>query len=613
MGLLKPSIRKIVADFSAKVTILAKFFVNNHNVGSTSFYIEDWEVRMFRFIGILILLFFVYATTGCGGGTDISTNQVIDQIRVQLMIGQEKKATLGQANLTFPADTGGDVIVTETKAGRIPQPAFQPTQPVMTMDFSANPIKPFTIDYPDNPTGTPVAVALSNGQPIGTFPAERVNGRLVVTVNPTLLASAAPSSRGFSLTVSFVLGLATLKDPPDAGYGLKLVATSATNDKTIIFVHGLLQSADGVKDGLLKARDLGNYGRAYSFCYDYRKPISEAGGQLAQAINAAGFNPKSADIIGYSKGGLVALWALTQSGVTKPIRRTILMSAPIQGCDMSLTALYYVFGRIFSVGIISMPFFGIHDNCLEELLPGSDCLNQLGHYTYNQKGDVDIYAFGSDGDDVVNASSGRGDSTNLENLTNGRVVRETLSGFGHMTMDSPEAIGAAFSKIKGGSNGLQVESDAAVVNWDGSWSSYLTIINNTSQTVRVETTEFEEFERHSNWQGNFWLNPDYPAGEFFPHERHDLGEEVVLGPGESRTFDIGYWPDETRTPVWDVPENLQAKTSHIICQGSDATGTTYKATYDLAMGYNGATPEPPNTRKPHGQLKAWGGVTLLKK
>lgn len=542
---------------------------------------------------LLIAASALLLVVGCGGGGS-GSSPVVNRTEAVVDPRVVQKVKIGEANLTFPVGVfaaSTKVILTETRAPRLSQPAFKTIQPVLTLELAETPKKAVTVEYPDA-EGTLVAAAMDSQKPIGAWPVTRSGQKTIVSLDPTLLNPG----RAPVFTVGLVLGLVTKLSPPDADPGLTLIGPAGSG-RTIIFVHGLLQSADDLAAVALKAKSLGGYGRAYSFRYDYRASFRQAGEALASALKNSGFADKSVDLVGYSKGGLVARWALEQQGATKPVRQAVYLATPNQGCNLTLAGLYYFFGGMWLISPIGLPFPAWESDTFSELTPNSPALATLNKYRYQQNGDVDYFLFAGSSDHVVTKTSAQAQGTVMDDRTLGMIERFALEGFGHLAMDESEAVTAALGKVTANQSGLTIKYDRNPLQPDffsASWQSAITLTNTTKQPLTIEYCQFEQFDRNGAWQGNYWFDDQTPPGVFFPHQRSRWGYQ--LSAGESVTRYIEFWPDESKTPVWSADPIRQARTSRQLVEAVDRNGQRYKSEAVLRLVYNDLTPAPPQTR-----------------
>lgn len=555
--------------------------------------------RFWTLLGVLVFLL-----SGCGGGGSGSGgSNIINRITIDVPANQVATGDIGQARITIPAGTFGgptSLPVTEVSPPRFAQPGAKTLQPTLNIEMPSAPVQAIQVEYPDTAQlGTLFVASLDGNTPIGAYEVKRQNGKIVVTISPDMF------DRGRSPTVAsrLVLGISTLFNSPDADFGLTRVSLDlGTKNRPVIIVHGVSQTADEMRPAVNRAFSVGGYDTSYSFRYDDRVPFPQAGVELARAIREGGFADKSVDIIGYSKGGIVTRYALEVSGETKKVRRAIFLAVPNSGCNLSLTLLYGFYLSVFLTSPVGIPLVAIGDDSIAELLPTSAALASLNGYRHVQRGQVDYFFFASNGDNVVNTNSALAQQFGIGNMTNGAVYRETLSNSGHLAMDEPAVITAVYQRIKALESGLTltvIPEPCEASSYYGNWTVDITIANNSSTALTVESVQFEEFDRYGDWQGNYWYNPDYPPGVFFPHQRYDWNYQ--MGSGESETLGIEYWPDESRTPVWNAPVRRKARTSNIIVLAHDSTGKRYDQRFVLHMTYNGISPAEPLTRAPRGE------------
>jgi len=543
-----------------------------------------------------------FSVIGCGGGGtgNGGGGQVIGQTTVTVNPNQAAEKALGKALVKFPAGSFSstqEVTITETNPYfQTTKSGFRATQPQLALGgMTEAPLQPITVEYPDAP-GLLVAAALDGQLPIGAYPVDQINGKAVVLIDPSLVGR--DRNRGSSPAIYLLLGLASVVDSPDRNPGLTLIEGGAMSNSLIV-VHGLLQDATDVREMALRAKALGSYGAVYSFRYDYRWGIEQAGQALADTLKTYGFDPKTVDIIAYSKGGLVTRWALEKEGATKPVDQVIFMATPNTGCKASLAGLYFTLGGAYFGLKHGLPFIDWRDDYLGELMLNSTALSSLNQYRHQQNGLVRYYFFAGDGDDVVAENSAYAYGVDLGDLTNGRLYTELLTGFGHMTMDEPEAIAAAWPKIRSVTSGLDVswyENPTDPDPWVGDWSSVQTISNNTSGPMPVATIEYEMSDLNGDWTGNYWFDPNYPPGVLFPHQRVDLGNQLVIPPGEFVQLGIGFWADEDKTPVWNAAPSRQAMTCHTIVHATAPSGQEVRSEVVLRLKNGSLEPADPKTR-----------------
>lgn len=564
--------------------------------------------RFWTLLGVLLLGLFGCGGGGTGGG---GTKPVI----VNIPPGTATNGNIGSAIVKFTAlnfPSGGKVVLTTTNPSGIAQPKHRSLQSQLTLDCSPAPVGPFTIEYPDTSGGMRlVAIAFDGSQAVGAFPVERVNGKIIVTVDPSL----NDRTRNSGLVISLVVGLATLMSPPDSEPGLTQVGPNNAG-RVAIFVHGLMQSADDSIPALQRLRSIGGYGSCWSVRYRYDdRFIDVAGRQLAEIIRNAGFAPKSVDLYGYSKGGLVVATALQMEDETMAVDRAVFLGTPFKGCRKTLAGIYWMLGGLFANMTSPMSFIDWPDNSLDELMPGSQSLTTLNQYRYKQNGRVEYYFFPGGSDNVVSEDSAEANGLPIGDATNGSIHRHTLNGRGHFDLDDPDVVEEAYRAMTNVQGGISItfdQSEPLQPDWStGSWRVATTYTNNTGQPVTYRTDQYEEFNRPAVWQGNYWYDRSYPPGVFFPHERVEWNERVASG--DSRTLYIEYWPNENATPVWNAPYDQQARTSHIILLAEGDNGVEYRAERILHMAYGTTTPIEPNPRRPHQTVSRPSSIGVYKK
>lgn len=559
-----------------------------------------------------VLFIALLGLVGCGGGGSSSSgSNAINRITIDVPANQVAVGSIGQAKVTIPAGTFGGpttLPVTERTAPRFNQPDAKTLQPVLELEMPSVPTEDISIEYPDtNEPGVLFVASLDGNNPIGAYEIKRQNGKIVVTVK----ADTFDRGRSPSIFARLIFGVATKISPPDTSTELVQVG-SQSGQGIVVFTHGIMQSSDNSQPGALKALAVSGSQKAYVYKYDYRLSIVEAGQKLAQAIESAGFADKSVDLIGYSKGGLVNRVALETFGATKKVRRAIFLACPNSGCNLGISLLYGFYLGSFLVNPVGLPMVLIGDNSINELLPNSSALNNLNGYRHVQQGLVDYYFFASDGDNVVYANSALAENFQIGNMTNGAVHRVTLHNSGHNAMDDPATITEVYAQIKQVESGLSVtaEPEPNYPSYYGAWQTTVKIRNNSAQNMTVETVELEEFDRFGAWQGNYWYDESSPPGVFFPHQRTSWNYQ--LSPGESKTLYIEYWPDESRTPVWNAPDRRKARSSHIIVLAHDSLGKSYRAEFISHMLYENYTLAEPLTRAPRGESAPSSITTWIK-
>ncbi len=557
------------------------------------------EIRSWALVSVLIL-----TLVGCGGGGGESGgSNTFNRIAIDIPANQVATGDIGQARITIPAGTFGgptSLPVTEQTAPNFAQPGEKALQPTLNIEMPSAPLQTIQVEYPDTTQpGTLFVASLDGNSPVGAYEVKRQNGKIVITVSPEMF------DRGRSPTIAsrLVLGISTVFNSPDADYGLTRISLDlGAKNRPVIIVHGVSQTADEMKPAINRAFSVGGYDASYSFRYDDRVPFAKAGAELARAIREGGFADKSVDIIGYSKGGLVTRYALEVSGETKKVKRAIFLAVPNSGCNLSLTLLYGFYLSVFLTSPVGIPLVAIGDDSIAELLPNSAALTSLNAYQHVQRGQVDYLFFASNGDNVVNSNSALAQQFGIGDMTNGTIYRETLPNSGHLTMDEPVVITEVYQRIQTLENGLSlnvIPEPCEASSYYGNWTVDVTIANNSPTELTIENVQFEEFDRYGAWQGNYWYNPSYPPGVFFPHQRYDWNYQ--MSPSASKTLGIDYWPDESETPVWNAPERRKARTSNIIVLAHDTNGKRYDRRFVLHMTYNGISPTEPSTRAPRGQ------------
>ena len=478
---------------------------------------------MRRLIGLAAVLAMTFGLLSCGGGGGGGGS---NPPGITVRAGERLTTNVGNATITsgvFP--NTGTVTIAEKQAPKVAQPNFGTLQPMFTITSTVQPDDGFTVSYPDTSNGAPVIAGIFNGkEPIGAFPVTKQNGQLVVAVDPAYL----PENRGRGISlVSIVLGIIRNYFPPDSSVRLRQVGAQGEG-QSLVYVPGLLQNADSAESTVSSVKQDRGYGTAYVVDYDWRAPIDEVGQNLANALTV--LPSKNAELVGYSKGGLVGRWALEELGATKPVKRAVFMGSPNTGCALTLAALYGLLAATFLKSAVALPMvFDPTDNCLTELMPGSQRLTQLNSAVYKQNGKVDYHfvagQFGGFQTDLVVGTDSAlltGSST-IGNRTNGTVRRFTMDGQSHFTLDEAPAINAAFQKVATASEGIKVSVDNNPVEAShitGHWYYEITITNNTGQDAALETFQFEGFDIISFWAYNAWYNPLTPDGVAFRHDDH---------------------------------------------------------------------------------------------
>lgn len=552
----------------------------------------------------------VFITLSCGGGGGGSqTETIINHVTAPVGPGHTE-VFIGQAaiSLIFGNETT-EVSLTETTPPRINQPAFQNLQPALTIDCPVIPSGEIKVSYPDSSAGQTLAVvALQGNTPIGAWPMSRENGRMVATISPEL----QQKSRGSSLFIKFVVGISTIPNPPENGSGLVRVGSAGVG-RTVIFVPGLMQSVADVIESAKRAKDIGGYANAYVYRYDYRTGIAAEGRRFANFLTGS-FPNKSVDIIGYSKGGLVAMWALQQENATAPVRRVLYLGTPVKGCSTSLARLYWAFGGVYFNNRNALPYAEMPSDCFAELMPNSQVISDLNEYQFVQNGDVDYYFFAGENDDIVNQDSAWAMNVPVGDATNGHIRRHTIHNVSHFSIDKPAAVEAAIRSISLSVTGVSLLADPAEPlqpdPFFGSWIVDIRIKNNISGPLTLESMQFEEFDRYGQWQGHYWYDPTLGPGIFFPHRR--IAWNYSLPAGQAVVLGIEYWPNESQQAVWEAPESQQARTSHVMVQARDLTGRLHKAERIVEMRYGGIVPASPQTRSVFGEPGRLMPITLRK-
>jgi pimeloyl-ACP methyl ester carboxylesterase len=574
------------------------------------------EERMKK-ISYLIILLLVLFGCGGGGGQNGSTLPPAIKKTVTVEVGRATEATLGNTTISFPEGSlpaGTTINLEQGQAPVLPQKKVQDIDGQLTINAPLSP-ESVTLSYPDTSNGKPVTVALfENGQLIGAVPATKESGKITVTLDGSAV-TVDRGGRGLPSIISIVLEVATNYIPVDNEMQLIRVGSPSNGSKTLIFVHGLLQSANDNHATINSLKQQGGYGNAYTFAYDWRLPVPEAGAGLAEALS--GLPEKSVDIVAYSKGGLVSRWALEKLGATKAVRRVIFLGTPSLGCNLPLQTLYSsLMIQFLTTGLGGFMLVGDQEDCLAELQPNSNSLQALNISFYEQLGNVDYYFFagqtGLAGDRIVGINSALCNTGNVENQVNGAIFRYTLDGESHFTIDSPSGASRAFSLAGLPGSGITITPNSNPIEADpilGCWLTRYIIGNFTGRKIVKLSILFEEYDRFGNWQGNYWYRDPYLPGVFYPHERTEW--EVTIHNEQSATTKlIQFWPNENRDLVWNAPESQKARTSHVVVTATDDQGGTHKAEYITRFVYNGITPAEPNTRSRDTSRSTTGGHPL---
>ncbi len=569
-----------------------------------------------RFCAFLILLC-TALLTGCGGSGG-STNA-----------GNSYGFTPGQ-NLTIPI-TQGTVLVPgnsfanpgSVQSAESPAPNFEQQHRVvdeqkLTLTLPDAPAATITVSYPDtHPDYNLGAVMFAGNAIIGGFPAIRQNGRVIVQLDPELIAAAQShgpkvQGRGTSIVVSLLLTFLTVVDSPDQTPSLEQVGLETDKSHVAIFSHGLLQQGSDMTPSAQMAQARAGNSAVYVYHYNDQEPIAQAARDLAFLVRQLNLPPKSMVLWGYSKGALVNLHMLVIEGETLATKQAVFLAGPFEGCQLDLFGLYLFLNTAFFTTNVGVPLIGSpHDNCLAELMPGSDTLTALANATGGQHGDVEYYFFAGGTDNVVSQQSATfANSTVPENLTNGNVYRNTIPNHGHLAMDEPDVISTVIGQLHEKRTGISVWStvNGQVVNTvqpdngDGSWYYSIHIRNNTGENITVQSLQLEAFDRYGAWNGNQWYDPNSPIGVFYPTEYVAWNQYLAANMGLP-AISVQTWASGQGLPVWSplVPPSNKAINVRYRILAKGQSGQIYQNEWDVRCCYGNIQPVwPPNGRAPEG-------------
>ncbi len=550
---------------------------------------------MKRPIGLMMVAV-MFGLMSCGGGGN-GGGSIPPGITVRA--GDRLSTTIGETLITsgvFPSD--GTVTVTEKPAPAVVQPNFGGIQPMLTVSSTVQPNGGFSVSYPDTSNGAPAMAGIFDGkEPIGAFPVTKENGRMIVTMDPAYL----PQNRSRDISIiSIIIGIIKNYLPPDPTVSLKQVG-AAGEGQGLVYIPGLLQKADDAVPAVQTVKSDRGYGSAYVVDYDWRAPVATVAHGLKDAISD--LPVKSADLVGYSKGGLVGRWTLEELGGTLAFKRAMYMGVPNKGCSLTLAALYGLLGSAFLKSSLPLPFIdGPNAECLTELLPNSTLLSDLNTDWYRQNGLV-VYMFvaGQFGilptDLVVGVSSALLNGSGIENHTNGSIIRQTMEGQTHFTLDDANSIVSALQRFPTSNTGIDISfsENPVKASLDATkWASRVTFTNRTNQRVTNEALLLEGYNRPGYWNNNSWYDPSTPADEFFPRKRVEWN--YVLNVDESVTLDLEHWLGTSGTKIGHLPPDLWAGSVRFILLASGENGQRYNKEVVLKLKTPYNVPNDPQTR-----------------
>lgn len=556
---------------------------------------------MQRLLGLAMVVMLVVLVSCGGGGGGNGGGSIPPGIIVKA--GDRLSTTVGDAVVTsgvFP--TTGNVTITERPAPKVAQPNFGASQPMLTVSSTVQPDGGFTVSYPDTSNGAPAMAGIFDGNtPVSAFPVTKENGRLVVAMDPAYLP--ANRSRGISL-ISILIGIIRNYLPPDPTVTLKQVGTASAG-QSLVYIPGLLQKAEDAEPTVSAVKENRGYGSAYIVDYDWRAPVAVVSLGLRDVISE--LPAKSTDMVAYSKGGLIGRYAMEQHRTTKATRRAMFLGVPNAGCSLTLAAIYGLLAATFLKSGVPLPFVdGPNSECLTELLPHSQLLEELSAEWYKQNGLVDYYfvagQFGGFQTDLVVGTDSAllTGSSVIGNRTIGTIRRFTMDGQTHFTLDEAPVINVALQKMTTASTGVEISFSSNPVEASlaaTSWASRVTFTNQTGQRVTNESLMLEGYIQHGGWSHNSWYDPSIPAGVAFPHQRTYWN--YALDPGESVTLDLEHWLDVDRNPIGTLPPYLWSGSVRFILMANGDDGQSYETENILKLTTVNSTPKDPKTRATH--------------
>ncbi|HSX42253.1 MAG TPA: hypothetical protein VLE93_02785 [Candidatus Saccharimonadales bacterium] len=571
-------------------------------------------MRQLAILGLIISLILA----GCGGGGSSASGNTGHHY--DFTPNQALNAPITQGLVSLPGETFSQacsINVTEENAPQLPQSHQIADQPKLTLALPTLPAATITVSYPDSHPELPnlSAAAWFGSRLVGTFGVIRQNGRVIVQLDPerlTKMAGAGPQKRNNSIVISLLLSFLTIIDSPDQSPSLEQVGLETDRSRVAIFTHGLLQQGRDLTPSAQRAQTIANYSAVYVYRYPYDEPVAQAGHDLAVLIRQLNLPAKSAVLWGYSKGALVNLWTLVMEQETATTKQAVFLAGPFEGCRLDLLGLYLFLGTDFFTSDAAVPFLqNPNDNCLAELLPGSDPLSSLMGATGGQHGDVDYYFFAGGSDDVVGPASAQfASSKTAENLTSGGVYRGTIPNRGHLAMDEPDVISTALGQMSEERSDVSVRAtvnghivtNVVADGTDGSWHYQLVLRNSSSESVTVRSLQMEYYDRYANHTSQDQWYARISGGEVFPTQyvawNQPLAANQVLDPNIS----LQTWAGGPNVPVWNYGQDRWALTVHytVIAIG-DQTHRLYKNHWDVGCAYGGVSPVwPLNTRAVQG-------------
>lgn len=558
---------------------------------------------------LLALIIFVVLGCGGGGGSASDPEPTPTTTKTITVPPGGTEAVMGEMEVNFTPDSvvGGDKVqLTRRAATPLPNGNIALSEELQIRPLDGAELNgQIVVSFPD--TG-PYAIGIVT-TPSGAIAKQptRSVGKIHVTIDAAA-ADAVSGEGGGSGIISWIA--AKIGRLPNETFAPRWKHLAGSNDynRPVVLVHGWMGRAQSMQTLANALVDGGVYGSVYAYEYDWRRPVSESAQGLAVELARirSQQGSKVIDIIAHSRGGLVSRYALEIADATAAVQRLICINSPHKG---AIVASIVSLAEQINTALLNVSFardFAVGEDSLKEMMSGSHLLSTLNAVN-GQTGRVDYYLIGSNADVVVDRWSATASGVDIEELTGGRVVRETSGGTHSSRINDPALVAqlvrdiAKFKELTDSSVELVLSPTIVDPYYDGRrWVHTLQIKNRSSSSIVVKDVMYELYDAYGAWAGTWWL-PNTGWGGWFPDQYYELNQSIGSNDAWPYSpYQVNIYAGRDEPLISEAPANRRRQTLVATVRYSKSDGSQHTARATLRCRYNGELPSDAQTRAPTG-------------
>ena len=324
----------------------------------------------------------------------------------------------------------------------------------------------------------------------------------------------------------------------------------------------------------------GGYDGVYLFGYDWRDRITNSAKSLASELGKTADSNATMDVYAHSMGVAVSRYAIEKLHQTKGIKRFISICGANKGSAFAdISAAIHFFRRDFlnRTDTDRMPggFLAFDTASVEDLIPNGSFITVLNTNQTEQKPTIEYDIVYTLNDEVVGASSGKGQDIPFYLFTSGGV--NYLSSFGNHSFLVKNATGISkfgtMLKSLDNSIALTVTPDKNPCEIESSrniWIDYLSIKGSGAAQTKIIDMSVDMFGASGGWMNRFWYDPTAPSNTPYAKDYRVWGLQIQ--DSQAKRFKFMVAPGSNGATIDQVGPNCRQVSAFVVVRYQDGDG-----------------------------------------